>query len=94
MAGSLATSPAGFVIEVDDRQEETDVKRWLQALLWAGVAVLLVAELVDGVKSAGRRLTQVVDARWARFERRERTEARRSQIAALASRIEGRRAQP
>lgn len=65
----------------------TDVKRWLQALIWAAVAVLVVAELIDGLEVSRRRVAQAVTARWSRFERNERRRARRSEMAALASRL-------
>jgi hypothetical protein len=67
------------------------VKRWLQALLWVGVAVLLAAELIDDLKLLRGRLAHHVTSWWTRVERRERRGARHTQMAALASRIDRRR---
>jgi len=66
------------------------VKRWLQALLWAGVAVLLVAELIDDLRLLRGRLGHHVTSWWTRVERRERRGARHTQMAALARRIDRR----
>jgi hypothetical protein len=70
-----------------DGQPSPRVKRWVQAVLWAGVVLLLVAELIDDVKISHRRITHVASSWWARLERRERRHTRRSEIAVLASRL-------
>jgi hypothetical protein len=99
MSGPAPRSPhaAGPALPVEDASEAdtgTDgadgaaaVKRWVRKLLWAGVVLLLMAELIDDLKISQRRLAHVASSWWARLERRERRHARRSEIAVLASRL-------
>ena len=65
-----------------------DAKRWVRVLLWAGLTLLLAAELLDDLRWARGRLAQVAGSWWSRLEHRERRQARRSQIAAVARRID------
>ena len=73
-----------------DRQPSPRVKQLAQAMLWAGLGVLLAAELIDELKASHRRLAHLASSWWAGIERRERRHIRRSGTAALASRIERR----
>jgi hypothetical protein len=54
-----------------------------------GVAVLLLVEATDAIRSLSRRTSHQLAERWAGIERRERQEARRAvfgEVAALAAR--------
>jgi hypothetical protein len=71
-------------------QPSPRVKQWAQVMLWVGLVVLLIAELIDELKTSRRRLSHLASSWWAGIERRERRHARRSSTAALASRIQRR----
>ncbi|HET6687265.1 MAG TPA: hypothetical protein VFH02_12155 [Jiangellaceae bacterium] len=58
--------------------------------LVVGVAVLLLFEATDAIRSLRRRTSHQLAERWAGIERRERREARRvvfGEVAALAARV-------
>jgi hypothetical protein len=77
-----------------DRTPLTKPTRISEATLWAGVAGLLLAEAIDGIRTLRRRTTYRLTDGWARIERREQRAARHVQIvqlAALAGRINRRR---
>jgi hypothetical protein len=61
-----------------------------QVVLWALVALLLAAEVLDDVRVLTRRLGHLAISWWARLERRERRHVRHSQLAAVARRIDPR----
>jgi hypothetical protein len=55
-----------------------------------GVAVLLLFEATDAIRSLRRRTSRQLAERWAGIERRERQEARRAvfgEVAAVAARV-------
>jgi hypothetical protein len=56
-------------------------------VLGAGVALLVVAELLDLAAAATHRLGYASRSWWARVERGERRRLRRRQMAALAGRL-------
>jgi len=67
---------------------DDDGKRWVRGVLWAGLILLLAAEVLDDLRWARGRLAQLAGARWSHFAYRERRQARRSQIAAVARRMD------
>jgi GNAT superfamily N-acetyltransferase len=77
-----------------DRTPTTKRTRISEATLWAGVAGLLLAEAIDGIRTLRRRTTYRLTDGLARIERREQRAARHVQIvqlAALAARTNRRR---
>jgi hypothetical protein len=61
-----------------------------QVVLWALVALLIAAEVLDDARVLSRRLAHLATSWWARLERRERRHVRHSQLAAVARRIDPR----
>lgn len=65
--------------------------RVLEAALYAGLALLLVSELVDVLGVTRRRAVRHLTEAWSRVEVQARREARRSEMALIASQIGRRR---
>jgi len=61
-----------------------------QLVLWALIALLIAAEVLDDARVLSRRLAHLATSWWARLERRERRHVRQSQLAAVARRIDPR----
>jgi hypothetical protein len=85
-----AGSGVAWLRERLGRQPSPRVKQWAQVMLWVGLVILLIAELIDELKASRRRLSHLASSWWAGIERRQRRQARRSSTAVLASRIQRR----
>ena len=48
------------------------MKRWVQTMLWTGLALLLAAEPIDDLKTSHRQLAHLASSWWTRLERQER----------------------
>jgi hypothetical protein len=58
-----------------------------RAVLWAGIAVLLVAELTEYMRNARRRTAHRIGDRWAEVERRQHRAAENAELGVLARRL-------
>jgi GNAT superfamily N-acetyltransferase len=67
-----------------DTPPGAQVRRIPQAILWVGIAGLLLAEAIDSIRTLRRRTAYRLADGWARIERREQREARHTEIALLA----------
>jgi GNAT superfamily N-acetyltransferase len=79
-----------------DTQPGEKVRRISEATVWVGIAALVVAEAIEGIRTMRRRAAHRLADGWARIERRGRREARRGGVAelgalALALRLKRRR---
>lgn len=88
LVGEVEDYPAGHAAywfrKRLDTNQRPKVNRIPEATLWVAVAGLVAAEAIDASRILRRRAGYLVAERWAAIERRERREARRVEIAALA----------
>ena len=84
----LADYPAGSAGYRFRKRRDTEpgakLTRISVATLWVGIAVLLVAEAADAIRTLRRRTAHLLAERWAAVERREHREARRAIVAEIA----------
>jgi hypothetical protein len=58
-----------------------------RSLVYAGIAALLVAGVIDDMRQMRRRAARRLGESWARLERKEGRQARQAEIALLAGRL-------
>jgi len=91
LVGEIEDYPAGSAAywfrKQLDGQPGARIKRIAEVALWVAVAVVLAAEVSDGTRLLHRRAGHAVAERWAAIERRDRRDARRSEITALGGLI-------
>jgi GNAT superfamily N-acetyltransferase len=81
IVGEVEDDPAGSAAywfrKRLDAQPGEKVRRIAEATVWVGIAVLVVADAVAGIRTVRRRAAHRLADGWARIERREQREARR-----------------
>ena len=94
VVGEVEGYPAGSAAYWFRKRLDTEpgvkLRRIPETTLWVGIAVLLLAEAADAVRTLRRRTAHELAERWAGIERRQQRDARRGEIleiAALAARI-------
>jgi ribosomal protein S18 acetylase RimI-like enzyme len=89
VVGEIEDYPAGSAAYWFRKRLDTEpsakLRRVPEAVLGVGVAVLLLAEAADAVRTLRRRIAHSLAERWAAIERREQREARRAEVVEIAA---------